>query len=133
MAARKAQNNAKPQNGAKRERVKIDPKELQQVKVVNYDELVALMGQAGAELFRRKIAEFVLTGKRLAVGIPKSLRGKAAYPEFSFVAEWEHNGTKGTVLLYSGGGDWSYIGNTGSAAEKVFDEMMQHGFLVQRK
>jgi len=133
MAARK-QNGTKAQNDVKREHIKVDPLELRKVRIVNFNDLVSLMGSEGAELFARKVAECVLTGKRRAVGIPKSLRGQVEFPEFNLTVEWEHNGTRGTVLVYSGGGDWAYVGEgSGGKLVSIFTGMQQHGFLVPKR
>jgi hypothetical protein len=90
MAARKQQNGTKAQNSAKREHIKLDPSELRKVKVVNFDELVALFGPEGAELFAQKVAEWVLTGKRRSVGVPKALKDELEFPEFSFDVRWQY-------------------------------------------
>jgi hypothetical protein len=133
MAARKQQNGTKSQNGAKRERIKIDPKELKQVKIVNFDELVDLFGSEGAELFARKVAEWVLTGKRRSVGVPKALKDELEFPEFSFDVRWQYGEAAGTVNIHSDGGDWAYVGESGSKMVDAFKAMAQHGFLVRRK
>jgi hypothetical protein len=127
MAARKAQ-----QNGVKRERLKFDAAELRKVKILNLAELQQAVGKTAAALFAKKVAEFAISGKRRTISIPKSLRDRATFPEFTFEVRYEYGGNVGTVTVWSLGKPYAYVGEQGTS-DSVFADMLTEGFLVPLK
>jgi hypothetical protein len=129
MAARKQQN------GAKKERTKIDAREMQKVEIL--DDLAALgFSATAAKRFGRRIREFAVSGERRTERIPESQQEIMQFPEFSVAVRFRYNGAEGIAVVYSKGGKYAYVDKpaapreSSSETKEDYKAMYEEGFLV---
>jgi hypothetical protein len=132
---RKTQNGTKQQNGAKKERIKIDTRELQKVEVL--DDLAALgLSPTAVKRFGRRIKEFAVSGERRTERVPKSQQEIMQFPEFSITVRFRYGGREGVAMVYSKGGKYAYIGppaepkENSSQTKADYEAMYAEGFMV---